>query len=139
LYIGGFGHYLRLHLSRALAELVHGLVLTDTWQGNPTRKVYTHLSASGATRIDRIYATREQLERKLFVEVIVAPFTDHLAVRLGISIDLPIIRRGRGLWKMDSAVIIENACTEKLRTVWGQLQRQKGYFPDLTMWWDRLW
>ena len=43
---GGFTY------SRALAELVHGLALTDTWQGNPTRKVYTHYSASGATRID---------------------------------------------------------------------------------------
>jgi len=45
------------------------------------------------------------------------------------------MRRGRGLWKMDSAVITENACTEKLRTLWGQLQRKKGYFPDLTMKW----
>jgi hypothetical protein len=26
----------------ALAELVHGLALADTWQGNPARKVYTH-------------------------------------------------------------------------------------------------
>jgi len=68
------------------------------------------------------------------VEAIVAPFTDHLVV----SIDLPIMRRGHGLWKIDSAVISENAFTEKLRTLWGQLQRQKGYFPDLIMWWDRL-
>jgi len=129
---GGFTY------SRALAELVHGLALTDTWQGNPTRKVYTHYSASGATRIDRFYATRELLERKMLVEAIVAPFTDHLAVCLRISIDLPCMRRGRGLWKMDSFVITENACTEKLRTLWGQLQRHKGYFSDLTMWWDRL-
>jgi len=127
-----------LTYSRALAELVHGLALTETWQGNPIHKVYTHYSASGATRIDRIYATQELLERKLSVEAIVAPFTDHLAVYLRISIDLPIMRRGRGLWKMESAVITENACTEKLRTLWGQLQRQEGYFPDLTMWWDRL-
>jgi len=124
--------------SRALAELVHGLALTDTLQGNPTRKVYTHYSASGATRIDRIYATRELLERKLGVEAIIAPYTDHLAVCLRISIVIPIMRRGRGLWKMDSAVITENASMEKLRTLWGQLQRQKGYFPDLTMWWDGL-
>jgi len=40
--------------------------------------------------------------------------------------------------EMDSAVIAENACTAKFRNLWGQLQRQKGYFPDLTMWWDRL-
>ena len=123
---------------QTLVELVHGLALKNTWQGNPTRKVYTHYSASGANRIDRIYATRELLERKLGVEAIVAPFTDHLAVCLLISIDLPITRRGRGLWKMDSAVITENACTEMLRTLLGQLQRQKGHFPNLTMWWDRL-
>jgi len=48
------------------------------------------------------------------------------------------MRRGRGLWKMDSAAITENACTEKFITLWGQLKRQKGHFPDLTKWWDRL-
>ena len=57
------------------------------------------------------------------MEAIVAPFTDLLAICLRISMDLPIMRRGRGLWKMDSAIITEKACTEKLRTVWGQLQR----------------
>ena len=117
---------------------MHGLTLTDTWQGNPTRKDYTHYSASGATRIGRIYATRELLERKLAVEAIIAPSTDHLAICLRIAIDLPIMRRGRRLWKMDSAVITENTCTENLRTVLGQLQWQKRYFPDLTVWWDRL-
>ena len=119
---GGFTY------SRALAELVHGLLLTDTWQSNPTRKDDTHYSASRAARIDRIYATRELLERKLGVEAVVAPFTDHLAVCLRISIDLPIMWRGRGLWKINSAVITENVCTEKLRTLWGQLQLQKGHF-----------
>jgi len=129
---GGFTY------SRALEVLVHVLQLTDPWKGKTTRKVYTHYSVSGATRIDRIYATRELLESKLGVKAIVAPFTNHLAVCLRISIYLPIMRTGRRLWKMDSAVINENACTEKLRTLWGQLQRQKGYVPDLTMWWDRL-
>jgi hypothetical protein len=70
--------------SRALAELVHGLALIVTSQGNPTSKVYTHYSASGATRIHRIYATRELLERKLRVDTIVAPFTDHFALCLRI-------------------------------------------------------
>ena len=111
--------------SPALVELVHGLELIDTWLGNPTRKVYTHYSASGATRIDRIYATRELFERKLSVEVIVATFTDHLAVCLRISTDVPIMWKGRGLWKMDSVVIPEKAYMEKLRTLWRQLQRQK--------------
>ena len=94
LYIGGFGHYRRLHLQPGISRLMHGLALTDTWQGNPTHKLYTHYSASGATRIDQIYATRELFERKLCVEAIVAPFTDHLAVYLRISIDLPNYAEG---------------------------------------------
>jgi hypothetical protein len=106
---------------------VHGLALTDTWQGNNTHNVYTHYSVSGTARINRIYATQELLTRKLGVEVIVAPFTHHLAIRMG-----------RGLWKIDSAVLIENAYKEKLITLWGSLQRQKRYFADSTMWWDRL-
>jgi len=73
-HTGGFTY------SQALAELVHGLALTDTWQGNPTRKVYTHNFAHGVTTIDRIYATHELLERKLGVGAIVAPFTHHLAI-----------------------------------------------------------
>jgi len=60
--------------NQALAELVHGLALPDTWQGNPTRKVFTHLAASGTNMIDGIYSTRELLERQLGVEVIVASY-----------------------------------------------------------------
>ena len=93
---------------------------------------------SGKTRIDQIYPTQELLARTLDIETVVAPFTDHLAVCLRISIALPIMRMGCGLWKMDSAIITENTCTEKMRTLWAQLQRQKGAFSDRTMWWDHL-
>ena len=117
---------------------MHGIGLTATWLGNPTPNVCTHYSASRTTRIDRIYVTRELLERKLGLEATVAPFTDHLAIRLRICLDLRIVRRERGLWKMDSVIITDNACTEKLRTLWGQLRRQKAYFPGRTMWWERL-
>jgi len=128
---GGFNY------GRTLAELVHGLTLTDTWQGNPARNVYTYYFVSGATRIERIYTTQELLARELVVDVIVTTFTDHLAVCLRISTALPILLMGRGLWKMDSVVITENACTEKLRTLSGRLQRQKESFAVLTMWWGR--
>jgi len=65
--------------------------------GNTAREVYTHYCASGATRIDRIYATQELLARKLVVEAIVTPLTDHLAICLRISTAVPIMRIGRGL------------------------------------------
>ena len=91
--------------SRALAELVHGFALKDTWQGDPTRKVFTHCSVSGATRIDRIYASQQLLARKLRVEAVAEAFTDNLAVCLRMSVDLPILRAGRSLWKLGSAIL----------------------------------
>jgi len=94
--------------------------------------MHIHYSVSGAIRNEIIYATQNLLARKLGVEVIVAPFTHHLAICLRISIALPIMRKGRGLWKMYIAVIIGNVCTEKFRIIWGCLQRQKGYFADST-------
>jgi len=53
--------------NRALAQLVHGLTLTDTWQGNSAWNVYTKYSVSGATRNEITYATHELLARNLVV------------------------------------------------------------------------
>jgi hypothetical protein len=86
-------------------------------------KCHTHYSVAGATWIDRIYATQEVLARKLGVEAVVAPFTDHLAVCLHISSNLPVLLRGRGLWKLDSTVLIKHNCTEKLCYLWEHLKR----------------
>ena len=86
--------------SRALQELIQGLAMIDTWQTNTDRRVYTHISASGASRLDRIYVTKELISRKQGVDIAAAAFTDHLAVCLRLSSELPILRTGRGLWKM---------------------------------------
>jgi len=87
------GHY---KYSRALAELVHGFALRDAWQAKPARRVYTHFSQTRATRIDRLYASQELLSRKTNAETEAAAFTGHLAVVLRLSVDIPILRRGRG-------------------------------------------
>jgi exonuclease III len=44
--------------SRALQQLVRGYDLVDVWEAKPTRDVYTHYRRQGATRIDRLYITR---------------------------------------------------------------------------------
>jgi hypothetical protein len=43
--------------SRALSELVRDLNLADAWQQDPQRPFFTHHSPSGATKIDRFFAT----------------------------------------------------------------------------------
>jgi len=48
------------------------------WEASPELGIYTHYSRQGASRLDRIYATRNLSDRKKGVETVVAAFTDHL-------------------------------------------------------------
>ena len=123
--------------SQALAELVRGFKLQDSWQGDPSRKAYTHYSASGATRIYRIYLSQELLARKLSMEAVVVAFTEHPAVCLRLKIYVPVLRRGRGLRKLNNTILTENQCKEAIRTQWEQRKKQKPNFPNINMWWDR--
>ena len=50
--------------SRALVRLIQGLDLIDVWQATPTRTAYTHYTATGASRIDRIYVTHDLRRRQ---------------------------------------------------------------------------
>jgi len=128
------GHY---YHSRALAELIHGFALKDTWQQNPTNPTYIHYSISGATRIDRIYIAQELLEKKLANEIIAAAFTDHHAVLLRLAVDTPILRMGRGRWKMNTAVFRDKRIQESMRTKWTQWKQHKKSYPGITTWWVR--
>jgi exonuclease III len=96
------GHYT---YSRALAELVQGFELRDIWRQRPESPVYTHYSPTGATRINRFYTTQALRDRKIIAETVAAAFTDHHAVMLKLTIDIPILRRGRGRWKMNNALL----------------------------------
>jgi endonuclease/exonuclease/phosphatase family metal-dependent hydrolase len=70
--------------SRALDAFVHVFELQDVWQEDSTRNGFMHYSPTGARRIDRIYTTR-----KRGMETVAVAFTDHLAVILRLSIDVP--------------------------------------------------
>jgi hypothetical protein len=75
--------------SAALERIVNGFGMQDAWRTDPTRKVYTHYTLHGAARLDRIYEymTTNRNDRKLGVETVVAPFTDHMAVVLRLRMD----------------------------------------------------
>ena len=87
-----------LNVSRALTRLVTGLDLVDVNKG---RMIYTHYTAEGASRIGRIYLSRQLLKSKQGVESIAAVFTDHLAVMLRVSFSAPCTTRGKGYWRMN--------------------------------------
>jgi hypothetical protein len=99
--------------------------------------VYTHYSVAGATRIDRIYTTRDLISKKLGIETIAAAFMDHSAVCLRLTVDVPVVRIGRGFWKMDDTLLDDTIIMEQLRDIRGQLKQQQRFFPNMPMWWDR--
>jgi hypothetical protein len=77
------------------------------------------------------------LQRKKGIETIATAFTGQLAVSLHLTIDMLLMRRGRGIWKMDTAMLAEQTIIEETKTLWGQFQHQKHYFQNISMCWDR--
>ena len=93
----GHGSY-----SRSLSTLIHGYSLRDDWQIRPGNTAHTHYTIHGATRLERFYLTEGLLRRKTGVATIAAAFTDHFVVVLRLSMGAPLLRRGRGTWKLRS-------------------------------------
>jgi len=124
--------------SRALHVLIRGLDLTDTRENAPDRRIFTHYTRQGATRLDRIYATSNLRGRKCGIEAVLAPFTDDLAVILRITLDVNIIRLCTGYWKMNLALAQNISLQEKLRQQWISWKQQRKYFPNIVMWWERV-
>ena len=114
-----------LNHSRALTEIIRGMELRDAWNRTPENPGYTHYSQHGASRLDRIYVTKDLYLKKQGMETIIAAFTDHLAVCIHLRQDKPIIRRGRGYWKLDGTLLENSDINHKLKTLRGQAQKQK--------------
>jgi hypothetical protein len=110
----------KVNFSRALQDLVRGCDLVDVLAAKPTRDVYTPYTRQGAMRIDRLYVTRNIRKSKRGVETVSTAMTDHLAVVLRMVWKGPVIRRGRGCWKMNVTLFKEKSVREKTRENWGR-------------------
>lgn len=122
--------------SRTLDRLIKGLGLHDTWQGQVQGRGYTHYTYQGAARLDRIYVTEDLLGGKTGAAILFAPFTDHMAATVRITLRTPMIRRGKGYWKMNNSLLKDQEIKGELMTnlkAWSARQR-KGV--DINVWWD---
>jgi len=104
--------------SRSLTSLGQGYEVRNVWQANSDRRVHTHYTAHGATRLDGFYPSTDLLVRKKGNETDAAAFTDHFAVVLRLSLDAPIVRRGRGTWKLNKYISSTNHVIEKIKLHW---------------------
>jgi len=118
-----------LNISRALTRLVTGLDLVDVWDVNKGRMIYTHFTAQGASRIDRIYLSRQLLKSKQGVEPIAAAFTDHLAIVLRVSLSAPCTTRGKGYWRMNPTYLDDQQFIQKFQTTLGNVEETCTLLP----------
>jgi exonuclease III len=101
--------------SRPLQELIRGFDLVDMCEAPPGRDIYTHYTSRGASWIDRIYASRDLSGRKRGMDTRVAAFNDYLTVVLRIAFSVTTMRRGRGYWRMNMALLREEVFWRQLR------------------------
>ena len=91
----------------------------------------------GTSRIDWIYITKKLSDKKIAVETVAAAFTDHLSVVMRFSVDVPIMRRGKGFWKMNTSILSEEAFKESLLQKLAVWRKHRWFYPDGPMWWGR--
>ena len=125
-----------MNYSKALHKLVQGLKLTDVWNTNNNRAIYTHYTPHGAARLDRLYVSPSLRNRKMGVQTVMAAFTDHLAVCLRIALDTPLIRGGRGWWKMNIKLMAEVNFRDQLKQEWARWKQQEEKYPKSVTWWE---
>ena len=114
-----------MHFSKALKKVVSGFGLVDVWETVPPRTVYTHYTSHGTALFNRIYVTSNLSCQKVRVETVSAPFTVHLAVCLRIKPEAPLLQRGRGLWKMNTARLEDNNYQKTFHQEWTMLRLQE--------------
>jgi len=106
----GYGNF-----SRSLATPIQGYALRDACQAHSSRRIYTPYTVRSVSRLDRIYLTTDLMDRKKGLKTIAEAFTDHFAVSLRISLNAPIVRRGRGTWKLNTDILATKHVIENLR------------------------
>jgi hypothetical protein len=60
-----------------------------------------------------------------------------MAVIMGLSTDVPPVRRGKEYWRMNVSLLAESTFQDRLRTQWVKWQQHIKYYPDRLTWWDR--
>jgi hypothetical protein len=60
--------------------------------------------------------------------------TDHLAVVLRMVWEGPVIGRGRGYWKMNVTLFIEQSVREEVRENWGRRRKNNKYNSSTVEW-----
>jgi exonuclease III len=122
------------HTSRALHALVDGLDLTDTGCLARGARQYTHYTPTGASRLDRIYVSRTVLSRSPRTETRAVAFSDHMAVVIHTTCAVEVAAQGRGVWRMNAALLNSNATQSRLAEEWTRWDALKRLYSTRVQW-----
>ena len=118
---------------RALENIVTGLSVYDVGAVTSARPMFTHYTPTGVSRLDRTYISPTLQRKKQGVEILVAAFTDHLAIMMRMDSSDPIPIRGRGLWRMNTTLLDETGFRQLLQETWDFWRTHKKYYPTTMM------
>ena len=54
-----------------------------------------------------------------------------------LSVDVPIVRRGKRFWKTNTSILSEEAFKKRLRQNCAVWRQQRKFYPDWPLWWGR--
>jgi hypothetical protein len=108
------------------------------WETAHGQATYTHYTSRGASRIDRIYISRNLSDLKRGVETRLAAFTDHLAVVLRIALEVTPVWRGRSYWKMNTTLLGDKIFQRQLRKKWADWTKQIKHYPNMVLRLERV-
>jgi hypothetical protein len=66
------------------------------------------------------FVTPNLIGQKMGVEAVMAAFTNHLTVCLRINLEAPLVRRGRGQWKMNITLMDETSFQNRVQQLWSR-------------------
>jgi hypothetical protein len=98
-------------------------------------RTYTHYSPTSETHLDRIEPTPTLARHKIRKQIIVEPFTDHLAVTSLLNLGIPL-SLSSGLWilEMNISFLDDKNVLDRFKHRWTDWRRWPHHYKNHTQW-----
>ena len=117
---------------KLISELLN---IEDIWRRrNPSIREYTWSARGKKSRIDYFLTSISLNSQIKEIKHTFAPYTDHDAVDISISTEE--LKRGRGIWKMNTSHLFDPQFKIEFTELWTNWQSRKHEYEDIKIWWD---
>ena len=100
----------------------------------PDKNVFSWRGRNKASRIDYWLISRSLDNMVNDVGYKIFPFSDHDAIHM--SYRTTDLKYGKGLWKMNTSVIMSELFRNTFTAMWSEWKARKDDFSDIKLWWD---